>query len=326
MLEIIPRHQLDATAWDACVAASPQRILYGYSWYLDAVLPSPDWKWVGLVSIDEAGRYQAVMPVPLRRKRVAGIVSQWVVHQPFFCQFLDVFSLAESVDSTPFFQLMIETFRYGSVYGTRQQVDKQPNHTTIRKLTTLTLNLSSDYSTIYQNYSPDRKTNLRRAQREFSNNPNWEMLDSIDSEPLITLFRENHADTIDGSVADWAYDMFRALLRELTKRSMAILRYALYNGQIEAGVLFVQEDKRIIYLFNAASKTGRKANVRTLLIDKLIQEKTGEAFVLDFESPAKSSIRDFYQSFGAVEEPFWTMRWNRLTAVERGLLRLKKRF
>ncbi|QMW01320.1 GNAT family N-acetyltransferase [Spirosoma foliorum] len=325
-LKIIPRHQLNATAWDACVAASPQRILYGYSWYLDAVLLSPDWKWVGLVSIDEAGRYRAVMPVPLRRKRVAGIVSQWVVHQPFFCQFLDVFSLDESVDSTPFFQLMIETFRYGSVYCTRQQFDKQPNSTSIRKLTTHTLNLSSGYSAIYQNYSPNRKANHRRAQREFRDNPNWEMLDSIDPEPLITLFRENHAGTIDGSVADWAYDMFSMLLRELTKRGLATLRYALHNGQIEAGALFVQEGNRIIYLFNAASEIGRKANVRTLLIDQLIQEKAGETFVLDFESPTKSSIRDFYQSFGAIEEPFWTMRWNRLTALERGLLRLKKRF
>ncbi len=93
---------------------------------------------------------------------------------------------------------------------------------------------------------------------------------------------------------------------------MMTLRYALHNGQIEAGVVFVQEGDRIIYLFNAASEAGRRGNARTLLIDQVIKEKSEQRLVLDFESPAKQSVRAFYQRFGAVEAPFWTMRWNRL--------------
>ena len=90
MLKILSRHQIDTSAWDTCVAASPQRIVYGYSWYLDAVMPAPSWKWMGYVLTDEAGHYQAVMPIPLRRKQLAGVTYEWVVHQPFFCQFLAI--------------------------------------------------------------------------------------------------------------------------------------------------------------------------------------------------------------------------------------------
>lgn len=311
MLKTLPRHQINSSAWDACVAASSQRILYGYSWYLDAVLPSPDWKWVGLVNVGKNGQYQAVMPISLRRKRVAGIAYRWVVHQPFFCQFLGIFSREEAINYMPFLQLMQQAFRYGSTFSMRQPLDNPSLFDTFRAQTTHVLDLSIGYELVSQRYSRDRVTNLRRAYLA-----NWTVIDSTDPEPLLTLFRKHQANSIDGGVADWAYDIVRNLLIDLNKRGLAVLRYATRENCIEAGALFVQEGNRLIYLFNAASEAGRQGNARTLLIDQMIREKAGDQLVFDFESPEKSSIRDFYRSFGAREEPFWTVRWNRLSVVE----------
>ncbi|GAB3776144.1 hypothetical protein GCM10028818_21260 [Spirosoma horti] len=184
---------------------------------------------------------------------------------------------------------------------------------------TQVLNLSSGYDALYQLYSHDRKLNLKRALAA-----NWTIMESTDPEPLITLFRENHATGIDRGVADWAYAILRNLLAELSTRKLMTLRYACQNGRIDAGALFVCEGNRVIYLFNAASEIGRRGNARTLLIDQLIQEKAGMEVVLDFESPEKSTIRDFYRSFGAVEEPFYALRWNRLSLVE-NMLRVSRR-
>jgi hypothetical protein len=317
-LQFIPRAQLDLRLWDACIAASVEPVLYAYCWYLDAVLPAPMWKWVGIVLLDETGRYRAVMPVPLRRKTVVGIPYAWVVHQPFFCQFLGVFSRNSLVDSGPFFQQVLEQFRYGSQLCVWQKPDECLPFDVVYSSSTHTLNLSVGYPTIYQGYTGDRKANLRRATRA-----NWTIVESADIEPLVALFRNNHAQTIDGGVADWAYAIFRNLTGELAERGLITLRYALHNGQIEAGALFVQQENRIIYLFNAASESGRRGNARTLLIDRLLQEKAGQQLVLDFESPAKQSIRGFYQSFGAVETPFWTIRWNRLSLVEKTLVKVR---
>ncbi|WP_420146675.1 GNAT family N-acetyltransferase, partial [Spirosoma sp.] len=306
--------QIDDIAWDACVTDSCQRIVYGYSWYLDVVLPAPAWKWVGLVLIDDAGTYQAVMPIPLRRKQIAGITYEWVVHQPFFCQFLSVFSRDVSVDPTPFLGIIQQNFRYCSIFACRHHIATFGERCT---LSTQILDLSADYETLYQRYTSDRKLNLRRALRA-----NWIVLESTDPTPLLNLFRENHANAIPNGVADWVYATFRILVNELNQRGMMTLRYALREGRIEAGALFVREGNRIIYLFNAASEAGRTGNARTLLIDQLIRENAGcrcvgKPTIFDFESPEKPSIRDFYRSFGAVEEPFWSIRWNRLNVVER---------
>ncbi|QIP12294.1 GNAT family N-acetyltransferase [Spirosoma aureum] len=316
MPTFVPRQQLNAAAWDACVLASTQRIVYGYSWYLDAVLPAPDWCWMGLVVYDERGNYRAVMPVPLRRKQVAGILHPWVVHQPFFCQFLSVFSLDTSLDPALFLQAIQNRFRYGSSLSLNVS---KPLSCEAQTLTTHVLDLSVGYDAVFRQYSSDRRINLRRAEAA-----NWTISDSSDLNPLLGLFRLNHADTIRGGVADWAYTIFANLGDELVKRGFGILRYAMQEGRIEAGALFVREGNRIIYLFNAASETGRKKNARTLLIDQVIRDYAGQKLVFDFESPEKQSIASFYESFGSTRESFYSFRWSRLTAFERVLVRLSR--
>jgi hypothetical protein len=124
-------------------------------------------------------------------------------------------------------------------------------------------------------------------------------------------------------VGEWAYASLNRLIQALQQRGLATLRYALRNGQIEAGALFVQEENRIIYLFNAASEMGRRGNARTLLIDQIIRANAETPVLFDFESPQEKSIVNFYRSFGATEAVFCEVRWSRLTVVEqvvKGLL------
>lgn len=307
-IQFIPRPQIETVAWDACVAASPNRILYGFSWYLDAVTSLPDWSWSGVVVTGETAGYQSVMPVPMRRKW-----GRWVVHQPLFCQFLAIYSPTESPDPTPFFRAMQQQFRYGSILH-YQQISSDPSlRLQTRPLHTYTLNLSADYDQIARHYSPDRALNLRRAKAA-----NWLIRRSDDLEPLIQLFHENHAADIPNGVASWAYVLLRSLFAELHERRLATLLYALKDDQLQSGALFVREGNRIIYLFNAASDAGRRGNARTLLIDRIIRENVGTPGLLfDFESPEKRSVAQFYQSFGAVSEPFQEVTYNRLTWIER---------
>lgn len=305
-VRFLPRHRINDAAWNGCWAASPTKLLYGYSWYLDAVTSAPGWSWAGLVVNGQQEGYRAVMPVPLRRKR-----GRWVVHQPLFCQILGIFS-PDAVDPEPFFAAMQQQFRYGSILHTQQIPDAPSLQLTTRQVHTHVLNLSPDYETIAHRYSPDRKLNLRRAEAA-----NWTVADSDDPEPLIQLFRTHHAGRIPNGVAPWAYTVFRTLFAALHRRHLTTLRYVLKGDVIHAGALFVQEGNRIIYLFNAASLEGRTGNARTLLIDQIIRENASQPVVLDFESPEQLSIVHFYASFGAVATPFWEVRYNRLTWVER---------
>jgi len=306
------RSQIDTDAWNDCVANATNPLLYGYSWYLDAVLPAPDWQWQALVLLDEQGRYTAVLPIPLRRK-----AGRWVVHQPLFCPFLDLFTRDAPCDSTPFLQAVVKRFRYGSRLALR--VRPTLPGLTVQSRTTHVLDLSAGYQQILANYTPDRKLNRTRALRH-----DWQITDATDPEPLLALFRQHHAHTIDGGVGEWAYPVLRHLISELQSRGLATLRYARHDGQNEAGMLVAHSNGRAIYLFNAASERGRQGNARTLLLDQFIQERAGQALTFDFESPEKPSIAQFYRSFGALEEPYYSIRWNRLTRPERWLRAIRR--
>ncbi len=314
-IQLLPRSAINLDAWNRCINSSPNRIVYAYTWYLDAVTNLPNWRWEGLVLLTKSGDYRAVMPVPLRRK--FGI---WVVHQPLFCQFLGVFG----AEITPnlveaFARTLLKKYRYGSVFHINsspafaemglQPFSSQQAHTHL-------LDLSNSYQTIHGNYSSDTRRHLRQATAF-----GWVVQESTDPAPLLALFWQHHARQIPGGVGEWAYELFENLFGDLQKRGLATLRYAIRAERIEAGAVFIESDNRVIYLFNAASEVGRTHHARTLLIDQVIQEQAGcERVMFDFESPENESITRFYQGFGATESPYWTLRWNRLPWLLRNSL------
>ena len=52
--------ELDFDKWDTCIAQAEHSLIYGFSWYLDAICDD----WDGLVMND----YEAVFPLPKRKK------------------------------------------------------------------------------------------------------------------------------------------------------------------------------------------------------------------------------------------------------------------
>lgn len=297
----LQRHEISETQWNSFIAASPQRIVYAYSWYLDAV--SPHW---GALVLEENDSWKAVMPIPIRKKWFVPVIQQ-----PFYCQLLGIFTknhLDLQKVTLLFLQQLPTYFRYISVYtGRFSSANFLPDRYEITHCTTHILKLNSPYNILKRNYTSDRLLNLHRAQRF-----NWDVLESHDLNPLIDLFRTHHALQIEGGVSETAYQLLQKIVDVLFRKKAAKLVYALKNGQIEAGALFAIFDNRIIYLFNAASVLGRKGNARTWLIDQIIQEYAESDFVFDFESPEVKSIAGFYQSFGARKEEYLSLHFNDL--------------
>jgi Acetyltransferase (GNAT) domain len=293
-IKLLQRSQIDDTFWDNFIDNSPHQIIYAYSWYLDIVSP----RWTALVAIDGHGYWLAVLPVPLRRK-----FGFWVVQQPLFCQILGVFfrdnefnqDIAESLVAN-----LLTEYRYVSTYFGRFLGVKTKNFTQV-------LYLNQNYETLKNNYSTDRKENLKKAQKY-----NYQILESTDIEPLIAIFKQNHAHNISGGVSESAYDLLRKLFEKLSEKKIVNLKYAFINKQIEAGCLFVMDKRRIIYIFNAATQIGRQLNTRTLLIDNVLQQYAASGMVFDFESPMIDSISRFYDSFGSQKEYFEELKQNNL--------------
>ncbi len=327
-MHFLPRQLIDEAAWNRCVNGAPNALLYGHTWYLDGVTDTPGWRWEGLVLPHESGvGYAAVLPVPLRRRW-----GRWVIYQPLFCQFLAIFA-EKPLDPTPFLEALGKRYRYASSLHVQltEPLPALPDWVKTRTLFTHVLPLTNAQSVpphqpilhdgIVAGYTADRQMNRRRAIKRTSEVADWQVVDSENTEPLLDLFRQNHAETI--GVGEWAYTLFRTLFAALRAHGLGTLRYGCVSGKPVAGAFFVETNGRVIYLFNAANAEGRRLNARTLLLDEAIREGTKRAttgpLLFDFESPDTPGVVAFYESFGATRQAYTVLTWSRLTWLEKGI-------
>lgn len=298
---------IDRAAYDACVEAAPNGLVYGLSWWLDVVSPG----WEALV----LGDYRAVMPLPVRRRYGLRFVDQ-----PLFCQRLGIFS--ENPPAAGDRQAFGEALRRAFPLVSRFCLDENPRVGDFQLNTRHThrLDLDQPYANIRAGYNRDRRQNLKRAETV-----GWELRPGHDIRPLVGWFQRFHARNVAGGVAPTAYRTLENLFLETETRGLSTLWYAVENGQPEAGAWFVRYKNRVTYLFNAATPAGRRGNARTWLLDSFFRENAGRDLVFDFESPEVPRIAGFYESFGAKPEPYVALSYNHLPCWVNELWRLKRR-
>ncbi|MFC5411221.1 GNAT family N-acetyltransferase [Larkinella bovis] len=312
MVCYLARHQIDDKAYDRCIAQSPQRLVYAFSWYLDVV--SPGWQLL------MEGDYERVMPLPVRfRYGVKAVI------QPLFCHQLGVFAAHEIPDVAVlhrFLQALFQHIRYIPAYQfpAAHSPGLVAEAAQFVPMTNQVLNLQKPYAELAAGYSKDRKVNLRRGWQRA-----WTFAETDDVNPLINLFGEYNTAGI-GRVAPQAYELLRRLVRVLQERQQVRIRVAQQNGRIEGGCLLVTDINRVIHLFCSASPEGRKGNARTVILDNFIREYAGRPIWFDFESPEVASLAAFNRSFGAEPEPYVRLVSNRLPGPIRFLQQLKAWF
>jgi hypothetical protein len=315
---LLTRQQINDTHWNALLDASPHPVIYAYSWYLDVVSPH----WQALVVVAHTG-YDMIMPLPVLKK--------WgfrVVQQPFFCQYLGIYSHSEvsQAAAETFLNHLNRHFRYISTYAFHPQntaaladvLARQPDIRS-QKLFTHWLELEKMNGEPETIYNHDRKTNLRKA-----NNHPWKMISSENTELLVQLFRHNHQQQIQGGVSDSAYKLLGRLAHESACRKALRIYYAELEEEIHAGIMVLQWKGTGIYIFNAADAVGRKGNARTWLLNRYFTEKKGSIRYFDFETPPLPSIAQFYASFGAEERVFYAIQKNKLPFPLRQLQNWRK--
>jgi len=290
------REELDAGLWDACVAASCQRKVYAFSWYLDAITEH----WGGLV-LEEGGVYQAVMPVPYRRR-----YGFRYVQMPDYCQQLGLFT-RPGLDQREWLPRFWRAFRqaFGRVVSYRFNEENEPDlhlfgkAMRIRHCENLLLPLHKPYPDLQAQYASGRRTNLSRAK-----NAGWQLETVADVRPLIHLHRrynEAKATQAYQRLDLRIYERFARAVDEAYRRGKVQIWMANREGSPEAGCVFIRDGNRLVYLFNGASERGRKQQARLLILDQLIRTHAGTNLELDWECPVAGaeSVRAYYRSFGA---------------------------
>jgi hypothetical protein len=90
--------------------------------------------------------------------------------------------------------------------------------------------------------------------------------------------------------------------------------YEIYSTQNEllATALYIATGRRLINLLPSASAKGKEMGAAPILLDNIIRDHAGKAAILDFEGSMVPGVAQFYRSFGAVEQPYWHLKINRL--------------
>lgn len=310
---LLSRAEIDDRRWNELISHSDQQVIYGYTSYLDVVCDS----WKALVW-PSANNYRIVMPLPIKRKWL-----KEVVQQPLFCQYLGLFSTEPIaiIQFSLFLRALSLHYSYISSYHFNPANSLilnaiLPAFPTFRleENHTYLLSLGDAYDKIHKNYSADRKVNLKRSSAA-----NWVIKKTESPQLLIDLFQKYHAGKIAGGVDPSAYVLLGRLFESLNRNRACEIWYAVHEGQIHAGTMFVRSGGKVVYLFNAADQAGREGNARTFLLDRYFQENAGDSVVFDFESPEITSIAAFYSSFGAVKTAYYVIKKNDLPVPFRQL-------
>ena len=299
---IIPSHLIDAYKWDKCIVNSDVNRIYAKHIYLQHLADN----WSGLVMND----YAAVMPIVWRKK--------WSVRYAYdapFIQQLGLFGKYNTDDLKQAIDMVMKYIRYGDLFfNYTNKVEKILP--AVRAATNLIIPLHAGYEVINESYNNHLKNKLKKASSQalqYALSDNIELAVKIYQQlyaqrfPSVTL--KNYQRLIN--VAKQLYNQQQCFVRQIIDKEDKILAIA----------LFLKDENRLYNILPSTTEAGRKASAMHFLVDNVLKEFAGTPLLFDFEGSDVPGIKAFYQSFGAVNEPYYHFHFNHLPIPFRWLKR-----
>ena len=288
MIRYIKRSELDVEKYNLCIANSKNSRIYAFSWYLDIVADN----WDVLILND----YEAVMPLPWRSKYFIKYI-----YPPCWTQQLGVFSTNEIDEKliTIFIKSIPKKFKKVSLNLNSENTILNEN---VAVKTNYILPLNKSYSKLFKNYK-----SVRRRSNNKKENTKFDLDTKTTSEEIIKLFILQKQHNIALEKTD--YDKLNQLvgyIKSLDK--VDIIAAKNKNGELLGGAFFLEDSKRITYLFSSVSNQGRDMKVMTHIIDAIIRKHADSNLILDFEGSMIPGVAFFFKSFGSIEEKYFNFQ------------------
>lgn len=309
MIRYLKHDQIDQDKWDACINASPNGLLYAFSWYLNMTAPG----WHALVE----GDYRSVMPLPRRRKW--GIAY---AYQPFFVQQLGIFSTLSLSEETTrsFVNAIPPEYRWVHLnLNTYNPLQPKEGEQLVKRIN-CELDLISPYEQLRKAYSNNTRRNLRKAE-----NSGLFITHHGQPEVIIDAFRQNRGKQFR-KFTDQDYLLLRHLVYSGIHRGLVNLRCAYTReNNFCAGIIFFKSRNKQIFLFSGATAEARQNAAMHLLVDDFIRQHAAQDLVLDFEGSSDANLARFYLGFGSKECVFLQIKINRLPGILKPMMNLLER-
>ena len=295
-ISYLHQSNIDKKKWDECIENAGNGLIYGYSFYLDAMSEN----WDALVADD----YEIVMPLTWKRK-----YSIYYLYQPFFTASLGIFGNNISADQVKsFLENVPKKFKYWDFYLNRKNLFSIPEFPMYERSNYI-LPLHENYEKLKSKYASSHVRNIKRAE-QYGNF----VKKNIPIEDVVRLAKEQAKSF--SKIEDKNYLDFIQLFQFLKEKNCATT-YGVYSPQdkLVASCAYLFSHKRAYYILVGNHPEGRSSGASHLMIDSFIKEHAGENLTLDFEGSNIPSLAFFYKSFGSVLEKYPGIKMNKLPAI-----------
>jgi hypothetical protein len=280
--------------------------LFSQPWWLDVTAGEHGWD---VLVLEKSGNLLAAMPYVYKK---IGPVN--IFKMPRLTPWLHIW------------------FNYpsGSKYSTRLAFEKETLSKLIPQLPNV-LRFHQKYSCAFQNWLPfywqgfrqttrytyrfDDLSDLDTVQKEFEQNTRYDIrkasrLFRIDDCTVIERFQKIKSLSMDaqGKKASFSESFLRKLDTACSKRNNRKIFIAMdEQGRDHATVYLVFDNSMVYYLLGARDPEFQNSGANSLLIWKAIQFASLQNKGFDFEGSMIETIERFFRSFGARQQPYFSI-------------------
>ncbi len=292
-MEIVYLHNkdIDRVLWDSCISKSNCNLIYGQSFFLDAMVPG----WEAIV----INNYEAVIPLPVKIK--FGIRY---IYYAAFTQQLGLFSTRDNISFSAVLTFLKKHIKYGHLF--LNHCNTFFNETEAR--TNFILPLDKPYEEIYSNYKNDLKKNLKLTKIN-----TWKYSKNLEIEKAIKMYKDHYTQR-HSNVKDADYMNLQNFCNKILIENKVITRAVINDeNEILSIALFFLHNNRIYNILNTTTENGRTNSANHFLLNEVIKEFANSNYIFDFEGSDLPGVKSFYEKFSPVNEPYFIYKYNNLS-------------
>lgn len=292
-IKYLKHNQIDKQKWDSAIENSKNALVYALSWFLD-IMSS---EWEALV----CGDYDIVMPLTLRKK-----LNVKYLYQPVFIQQLGIFSAKEiSKETVQSFIAEIEKhFKYIDIQLNCANPSVETESFILRN--TQLIDISKLYEDLFKNYSKNHRKNLKKI-----NVSGLEINSKGNSSDFTDLISEMFVKKGVEEITQIDISNLKLIVDNCLEKKLGELYFGYIDDKLCASAFFLKWGKRVI-LHTALSELGRKAGAMFGLIDKYLQENSGQDLQFDFAGSNIPGVKYRNLGFGAKNKIYYRLKINNL--------------
>jgi hypothetical protein len=298
-IQYLLHKQIDKRKWDECIDNAPNGLIYGYSFYLDAMAKH----WDALVLND----YEAVMPLTWNKKY--GI---YYLYQPPFTASLGIFGkkiTAKLIHN--FLTAVPEKFKYWDIYLNYGNYFSIAGFNLYERMNYV-LPLNGTYEKLYNSFNKNTKRNIKK----------FDCLDCIVKKKIpiddIIILSKKQSKHFSKLIHN-DFERIKKISILLGNENKSITYGSYKNGHLIASAAFFFSHKRVYYILVGNHPSAKDNGASPALINAFIKDYSGQDLLLDFEGSDIPSIAFFYSGFGAAEEKSTAIKLNKLPKIIRFL-------